>query len=235
MKKNSNSFSESGNAMIYILVVVALFAALTFVLSRNTDTAEQSLLSEQETEVLAGQIIQVSNQVKQGVDTALWGGTNIANLDFCVPVDACYAVAPFTNKVFHPEGGGMIMPRIQDKAINQVNNDPAPGWYMGRFNNVEWTEGAGTDVILIAHQIKQNVCEKINDVLTGDPTPRPLVGVGIPDVLISKTDADGDNQHSGTNEEFNIVDCPTCDDLPSACVVNAGGTIWSFYNIIAQR
>ncbi len=234
-KKPFSFLSQRGNAMIYVLVVIVLFGALTFVLSRQNSTTETGALDEQRVKVYASEIIQVSNQIKQGVDQMIYGGTPIDDLLFCKPSDTCFNSDP-TKEVFNPSGGGIVMPKIPAEAIHQVDANPAPGWYLGRFNNVGWTPAAGQDVIFVAHQIREDVCRKINDLLFGDPAPKALAaGNEINKVLISNSDPDGGAQHTGGAGDLDSAACPNCEGKASACVQNNAGTMWSFYNIIEQQ
>lgn len=232
MRHENKSFSregQAGNAMIYVLIVVVLFAALSFVLSRNTGTSETDIIDEERVKVAASEIIQMSNQVKAGVDQLVFSGTAVADLQFCKNGDICFTSSTY-HQVFHPEGGGIVMPKLAAHAIlDQADNDPPPGWYLGSFNNVEWTPGAGNDVILAAHQIREDVCRRINEMLFNDPAPKPLVGVAIKNVLID-TDEHGDG-----NADLDTGSCPLCDGLVTACVSNAAGTMWSFYSVIEQQ
>jgi len=228
MQKRVQS-SESGNAMVYVLIVVALFAALSFVLARTSGSNEHSALDAEKINIYASQIIQTANQVKQGVNQVVYSGSNINDLNFCLPGEVCFTSAPLYNNVFHPEGGGMVRPHIQGDALNTVNNDPAPGWYIGRFNNVEWTQTAADDVVLAAHQIRQDVCAQINELLTGSPVI-PQLTIEINTALIA------DTRHSnGPNVNLDTTNCAACDGLPALCVANAAGTIWSYYSIIEQQ
>ena len=278
MKDFSMKKAESGNAMIYVLIVVALFAALSFVMARNSGSGEQGTLDTQRINVYASQIVQMSNQVKQGVDQVLYSGSAISNLNFCLPGEVCFTSAPLFNNVFHPEGGGMIRPVLQAETIHAVDNDPDPGWYVGRFNDVKWTplgplgrhdcpvappdcDVAGKpdcndicppgcpssdpaicpphqDVILTAHQIREDVCARINELLTGLPAI-PALTVEINKVLI-----DAARHSNGPNDDLTAVNCPDpdaggplegCEGKAALCVVNAAGTIWSYYSIIEQQ
>lgn len=217
-----------GNAMIYVLVVIALFAALAFVVSRGGDTSEASALDREKVNVYASQIIQVSNQMKQGIDQMVWSGSTLNALDFCLPGEICASSAQ--NRAFQPDGGGMIMPKIPPEAINAVDSDPAPGWYMGRFNNVAWTQTGANDILFVAHQIRQDVCAKINELLVNDATIPPLT-VDNKMALIDTA------RHSGgANVALDTAQCPAgCDGHLSLCVVNADGTIWTYYNVIGPQ
>ncbi len=238
MSGKSKSFSgksEAGNAIIYVLVVIALFAALTFVIARKSGSTQQAVIPEEKLNVYATQIIQVSNQVKQAVDQMVFSGSSLDALQFCLPADACFNVGSSIHKIFHSDGGGVIMPKLMAEAVGQVDTNPAAGWYLGRFNNVGWTATTATDIIMVAHQIREPVCARINELLTGSAAI-PALNVNINKVLISATDADGNVQHTNSpTADFDATVCPGCNGRPSLCVENSTGTAWSYYNILEQR
>lgn len=215
--------------MIYVLVIVALFAALSFILSRQGDTSETSDLTREKTEIYATGILQTAAQLKTAIDQMGFTGTDIDELDFILPDDPDFNDPPNIHKVFHPEGGGVILPRIQSEATNEVNNDPVPGWYAGRFNDVEWTQSTSEDVIATAHQISRAVCEDINRKLTGSATI-PALGRDANELLI-----DASLHGGGPNQDLTAAECAGCEDHAQLCVVNSAGTIYSFYSVIAQQ
>jgi len=159
------SGQESGNALVYVLIAIVLFAALSFTLSRQTDTGEAGELSDTQIELYATQLISYAAQVKSALDQMKFSGARIDDLDFRGPSDATFNTGTQkdrTNRVFHPEGGGVTKGRLPEDALDSnPHSNPAPGWYLGRFNNVEWTPSAGDDVILAAFQINEAVCAKI--------------------------------------------------------------------------
>ncbi len=232
--------SQSGNAMIYVLVVVALFAALSFVLSRQNDASEAGGISNEQLEIYAGTIQQAAAQLKQSVEQMTFTGTAVADLNFVTPDDASFNVADpppapaHGNKVFHPSGGGVVLPRIPDDAIHEPAPNPSglPGrWYIGRFSNVEWTPSAAEDVVLTAHEIKQAVCEKINFKLTGS-TAIPVLTDPVNEVLIDEAAA---GSSATSNIDFTSAECAGCFGKPSLCVKDSVSASWSFYSIIAAE
>jgi len=225
MKKSS----ERGNAMIYVLIAVALFAALNFTLSRNnSDNGEAQDLDDGKTELYIGQLISYAAQAKMAVDQLLFEGTRIDNLNFITPSDPAFETGSDIFKVYHPGGAGLSPGNIPTELIAQTNNTPAAGWYMGRFNNIEWSQSTATDIILVAHQISKKACEKINKKITGN-TSIPAMNVNLANILID------DSEHSGSNIDWTTANCPACADIPALCVSNAGATQFSFYNIIINR
>ena len=241
MKTNKEHFrqesvGEAGNALIYVLIAIALFAALSFTLSRNTDTGEAGSLSDQRAELYSTQIISYAAQTKSAVDQMIFSGARINELDFIDPSNAGFNTGTQkarTNRVFHPEGGGLIKGRLPNEAIDQNITDPVAGWYLGRFNNVEWTEGTGDDVILIAYQISQSVCEKINEKVNGTTTI-PVMGDSIKETMID------DSFYTGTNVDLTTDPggtpiCADCHQIASLCVANQAQNAYGFYTVIADQ
>ena len=219
---------DAGNALIYVLIVIALFGALAFVLSRQRNGNETGQMATQQAATGAMQIIQLSNQIKQGVDQMIYGGTRLEQLNFCLPADGCFVTGDQTAKVFSSDGGGLIPPVLPPASVAQVDENPAPGWYLGAFNNVEWTPTTENDVILTAHQIGRATCAEIDRVLTGSASI-PAVNMPLAKLLV-----DG-SRHSQGNAALDKAACPDCDGKSSLCVSNADATMFSFYNVIEQR
>lgn len=222
---------ERGNALIYVLIAIILFAALGFTLSRTTDTSEVGTLDNEKAELYATQIISYAGQAKSAVDQMLFtASTSINQLDFTQPTDVTFETAPLIHKVYHPQGGGLNPGTLPEAAVAQVTSDPVPGWYMGRFNNIEWTASAADDVVLVAYQISKRVCELINEKITGSTTIPALNGASIRNVLID------DTLHGGTNIELTTDAgdiCPACENMGSMCVQDGG--IYAFYTVIEDQ
>lgn len=221
----------AGNAMVYVLIVIVLFAALGLVMARGGDSSESGALSEERIEIYAGQILETSMQLKQAVDQMVYGGESAATLDFTLPGGAGFGTAPFGSKVFHPQGGGVVLPRLPSDAVAQENTDPPPGWYIGSFNNVDWTIGAGNDVIAVAHQIPESVCARINEKLTGSESI-PELSQAVRRLLI---DSATSSLGAGNNQPFTAADCAACDGKPSLCVKDNGVAAWTFYSILVSE
>lgn len=226
--------------MIYILIAVVLFAALTMMIARQGDNSESGAMDTERAEIAATQIIQTSMQLKQGIDVMMYSGSerdpNTANDDliFTTPDDEpAFSTPPNTHKVFHPAGGGLILQPIPPQAVHEVSTNPPARWYVGRFINVEWSSTAAQEVILTAHQISLPVCRAINQKLLGDPTPLTAI-VNPRTILIDGSVYSGANPVDWTN-----ANCPTCVNKISGCMVGPseipGENIYSFYSIVLSR
>jgi hypothetical protein len=222
---------ERGNALVYVLIAIALFAALSFTLGRQKDENAGAGLSEDRAELYATQIIAYTAQSKSVIDQMLMSGSHINDLIFTLPTDATFSTGSPIHKVYHPEGGGLNPATLPAEAVASGITDPVPGWYLGRFNNIEWT-GAGNDVVLVAYGLKGPVCEKLNE-STGGGSPPPSMGDTIRNVMID------DSIHGGTNVALWTTDpagtpiCGDCHKRSSLCVQQGG--IYAFYTIVADQ
>lgn len=226
--------------MIYILIAVVLFGALTMMVARQGDNSESGAMDNERAEIAAAQIIQTSMQLKQGIDMMLYSGSERDpnapddDLVFTTPDDEpAFSTPPNGHKVFHPAGGGLILQPIPPQAIEQVSTNPPARWYVGRFINVEWTNTAAQEVILTAHQISEPVCRAINQKLLGNPAP--LTAIVNPRTIL----IDGSVYSSTNPVDWTTSNCPDCEGKIAGCLVGPsevpGRNVYSFYSIVLSR
>lgn len=221
--------SQRGNAFLYVLIAIALFAALSLVLGRQTsDTSEAEGVAGERTNMYATQILAHAASVKSIVDQMMATGTLPDNLSFVKPADAGYAAAPHIAKVYHPEGGGLTDKPLAAAIAGTVTSDPPAGWYLGRFNTVEWSPSAAPDVILTAFQISKAVCAQINEQVTGS-TAIPVLGASARDLLVDAA------AHGGANADFTVAACAACEGMTSLCVKDNAQEIYAYYSLIVDR
>lgn len=228
-----NRASERGNALVYVLIAIVLFGALSFTLGRQTDTNEAGMMSDEMSELYATQIISYTAQVRSAIEQMEFtAATSVDQLDFTAPTDAAFDTGTLIHKVYHPQGGGVVPGKLPAAAIAQTATDPVAGWYFGRFNNIEWTATTGEDVILTAFQIDPVVCGKINEKINGS-SAIPTTTVALRNILIDDALA----AHTGTNVPFTTIlpasICPDCQNMGSLCIQNGGQ--YAFYTIIADQ
>ena len=241
MREKPLKTSMSGNAMIYILLALALLAGLTMVLSRGNDQAGDTLSSDQ-AELLTTRMTAYAGVAKNAVDQMMMSGTNINNLSFLRPNQDSFDDAPFINKLHHPEGGGLSLDSADDNLFTGAGTEPPPGWYIGRFNNIEWTPTTANDIVLAAHDISQAVCASINKKITGSTDIPALAGTGDPatyfiDSAINGPLDVGTGQPTAgvANADLTIVECADCEGYPSLCVSGNAATQWTYYSIISGQ
>lgn len=223
-KKTVYHSTENGNALVYVLIAIVLFAALSFTLSRNMGGSSTKEIDTARAELYAIELIAYSAQVKSVIDQMTFTGTRFNTLDFTQPSEADFNTAPHIHKIFHPQGGGLTPINLPDRTIKEISTNPKAGWYLGLFNNVEWTKGTGTDIILTAHQISKAVCRAINDKITNSTTI-PVIAGDLEDYLVD----------TGTNNTFTATSCADCEGYVALCVSNNTASTYSFYTIILDR
>lgn len=245
MKTNSeqinNRRAESGNVLVYVLIAIVLFAALNFTLSRQTDSTEAGALDQNKAELYATELITYAANVKEAYDKMEFSGAKLEDIDFTPPSAATFNTAPTIKKIFHPDGGGLNPVTLPEKVGITTLTDPVAGWYLGRFNNVEWTgaDTTKTDIVLTAYGIAQSVCGFINQKITGN-TAIPSITDPIKEVLVPQSSG-GTANFTGANQDLTTDPanttpapiCPDCHNKPSFCVQEGG--IYAFYTVIANR
>jgi len=100
------SSKTSGNVLFLILIAVALFAALSYAVTSSSRGGSNNGSTEKE-QLQASNILNYQASIKVAIDRMVISGTPVENIDFSRPEDAGFDTAPYTNKLFHPQGGGV--------------------------------------------------------------------------------------------------------------------------------
>lgn len=217
----------NGNAMIYILLALALLAGLTMVLNRSNDTGGDDLAKDK-AELLALQVTAYAGSAKNAVDQMLMSGTPVTSLNFVLPSDPAFDTGSNIHKVYHPAGGGLTYKRADATIFDTTSSySTLGGWYMTRTNNVEWTPTTAPDVLLVAWRIHKTLCENINKKITGS-TAIPAIAAPVEIFL-------GTSNGATSNANFMIADCAACNGYPALCVSNASLNNFAYYNIISGQ
>jgi hypothetical protein len=181
---------EHGSVLIYILVAIALFAALSFTVSqsqRGGNTKNDELLT-----LYGSEIMQYTNGLQRAVRTLRIEDVQYDEISFENNVIAGYTNLNCTNdkcKIFHPSGGGMAYQEpLSDEWLDgsRIGETYFGEWYfpgetcvldVGTDTGVACSSD-GTDneeIIVILPWIKRELCERINRDLgitdVGDPIP----------------------------------------------------------------
>lgn len=223
IKTNQNEHNQdNGNAMIYVLIALALFGFLTMTLSRQNNQADGQDIDDEQAEFYANELIEYATSANQVIDRMLYSGTNINELDFINPTSAGFNTPPHIHKVYHPEGGGLnYMSGLSEGIAGDIN----ARWAINdRLTNTEWTPTTQNDVFLTAVRIKKEICESINKKITGSK-----------DIPIS-TNTLGELFTGGTHN-LDSTNCPNCAGYSSLCLRYTSGAnnSYGFYNIIVAQ
>lgn len=229
----NRSKSNRGNAFLYILVAVVLFGALIFALSRggqqNSGVAE---LDSGRAKVAANEILSYAATAANNLTQMDSSGITADQIDFMLPNDSDFntdaPANPNIHKLFHPSGGGLGYKSLPQDANDDDGVGLAAGYYIGRFNNIEWTPTTAPDIIFAAYEIKTPVCAEINRKLTGSTVIPTVSGDSLENFFIEAS------LHSGANAPFEVANCAACEEKPALCVANAAGKNL-FYSILAAE
>ena len=209
---------------MYVLIGVVLFAALSFVLMRQSETGGgESRLSDDKAKLVADQLIAYATTTKAAVEQMrVMQNVLPTEFDFTKPDEAGFGTAPYTAKVFHPAGGGINLFNATDDMF--ASGSAKRGWVAQTGTNVEWSTSTASDIILSFVDVATPVCKAINQRLYKESSV-PASTVSTPVVSIHGGGDDGD---------FALSDCPSCNQRVSYCIKDTDG-VNVFYNLILVR
>lgn len=218
--------NASGNALIYVLLALALLAGLTMVLSRGASTGGDNLDVER-AELATTRMTAYAGAAKGVIDQMMMSGSNMNNLDFVRPNQASFDTGVHIHKIHHPAGGGLTRGEASPDMFITATDTPLPGWYFTDEMNVDWTPTGANDVVLVAYRIHESICANINKKIKGSATIPILYG-GMAQAFL--TTADG-----GGGSFLGVNTCADCAGYPSLCVSNPTQTEHTYYNVISAQ
>lgn len=210
--------TQKGSVLLYILIAVALMAAVTYAVTRDTGGQDVTKLSESQHKLYAGELIAHSTAANMAVKQITQWGVNYDELLFDGPTDAGYATNT-GRQVYNPSGAGLAVFRAQDDYFDE---NGTTGWAWQGNVNVEWSSTTATDLIYSFINVATPICEQINLRLTGSTT--------IPTATVSFVDT---FTETGNNDPFIASECADCEGVMSLCITD--GTTNAYYNIIGSR
>ena len=160
---------ESGNVLFIILIAVALFGALNFVVGNMLRGGNPQAISEQKASILADEILAQARDIRQTVQNLrISNGCGDDDISFENPITAGYEHSPVADdecKVFHPDGGGLnyIAPPEEWLETSQSGNT---GYAEVRFVGKPAVLDIGSgekELIMFVNFVKQPICLAIND------------------------------------------------------------------------
>jgi hypothetical protein len=214
-----------GNALIYILLTLALLAGLTMVLSSGASTGGDDLAADQ-VELATTRMVAYAGSAKNAVDQMMMSGSQFSDLVLLRPDQVGFDAGSNIHKIYHPAGGGLTFKEPTTDIFVTATDAPVPGWYFTNETNVEWTPSAADDLVFVAYRIHLNICENINKKITGSADIPVLTTVN----KVYLATADG-----GVSGALDTAVCPQCEGYPSLCIANNGHTAYIYYNIISAQ
>lgn len=173
----SEDFSpQSGNMLVWILIMVALFAALSYAMMQGSRTSATTATTEK-ARLMAAEIIQYAVGTKSAVKSMLVGSRcTERQISFDGALGATSYVnalspADYKCHVFKPQGGGVRPVTAPGQDPNLQGNT---GYGVMFFSGSDSISGAGdignADLWMYIPYLYQSVCEQINMSLMSSTT-----------------------------------------------------------------
>ena len=143
METKRNTHDQKGNAIWFVLVAVALLAALTMSMTRSSDTVEQNGDIER-ARILASDLMRYTGGMKAAIDKMLLTGISESDLCFHAPEwgHSDYngpSCAESTNQLFNVDGAGLAWRTF----------DFVSGWDIFGSHKVDNLETSAAELIIL--------------------------------------------------------------------------------------
>ena len=182
--------NQRGTVMVYILVAIGLFSALTYAISSGNRT-NTSAITEQQASLAAQEMIEYASSVATAVQKLKLRGFEEYELDFSNNVYKLTDDTPFPAanssctssacRIFDVNGGGLEAVYAPDHAHISASSLPGgtgstSGQGNFRSNYVQGVGSTAPDLVFEYTYISPVVCKKINELLGIDnPSDAPPV------------------------------------------------------------
>lgn len=207
-----------GNVLVYVLIAVALLAALTYAVSGENRGTQTTQIDSARAKLWASDLIKHATAAEIAVKQMGAFGVDLNEVKFDLPSEAGYSVDP-TLQIYHPRGGGLSVLNVNDSFFDA---NGTVGWKWQGNVNVGWTKTAATDLIYSFINVSTSICEQINQQLTNSKAI-PLSTVNFTNTFTE----------SVTDDDLTAVECAACENVYSLCI--SDGTTNAFYTIIGSR
>jgi hypothetical protein len=216
--------NSAGNVLIYVLIAVVLFAALSFALTKQLGNGGMTgTLDTNKARLRGEEMINYATAMRSTVEQMnTMSNVLPQEFSFLTQADAAYATDRHTPQVFHPAGGGMNTFSASTEMF--ATGSAKRGWVAQTGTNVEWTKTSGSDVIYTFLDVSPAICAAINERLFKS-TNIPVTTLDPNKIFI---------QGGADDADFTSAMCTDCVQKTSMCVQASDGTD-AFYNIILAR
>lgn len=158
--------SENGSVFFIILLAIAMFAMLSYAVSKGSRSSA-SALTEEKSRLMAQEIISYSESVAKAVQTLRLRGVGETQISFEGTLGSLNYQNPNCTttdcRVFAPSGGA-----VTPLAPPANSNNGTPYFFGGRvyFNGVGGNTGAeGAELYMFLPYVDRNLCLALNKVL----------------------------------------------------------------------
>lgn len=159
--------SEAGNAFLFILLGVVLFAALGITVSRSMRSDSTTTLTKREASLAASDIIAYGQRIARGVDRARRNGCSENDISFNNPFESGYnhtPAAPVKCVIFDPQGVGLSWASPPDRYFDTAQYLAAGQreWHFHGETAWEGKVSAASELSAYLPNLQRDVCLEIN-------------------------------------------------------------------------
>jgi hypothetical protein len=239
---------ESGNVLFYILIAVALLAALSYAIAYGSRIAVQNL-DEDRLRLLASEVIGYSDNIATAVSQLRLRGFDPSEISFETPQTAANDYintncADNTCLIFHPAGAGLLWNFAPSQALDTIHSAETDyeWWSFSAHYDVKevGTNCAGDsckDLVLYLNYLRRDVCIQINEFLginnPGDLPPEEDGGLDPMNNHFKGTFSNLAGEVTGKNAE----DLAALNTQKAACVSHTTpvNPTYIFYQVLVPR
>lgn len=243
---------QSGNALVIILITIALFAALMFTFTRSSNNGSTKVLSDSDSQLVATEILDYARDIEGAVNRLVARGCSENEISFDYDSDNdgnwlednTSSPADFSCHVVYPQTGGghyVETSEAQDRGWMLRTDVTYPGVIAPWAYMVDGVgEDSNHDLIWFIPSVSREVCLQINTILgvdnpSGNP-PRDTTGSAIEGIgfngetsplMFNEIDApELSGRHTG---------CYVTDDQAGASNAYDGTDYYYFYHVLLAR
>lgn len=227
--------SERGNVLFYILIAVALLAALSYAVSQGNRSTGK--IGDEQARLYASEILEYSNVVASTVGQLRLRGCDTDEISFENDIESGYtnSNAPTDEScdVFSISGGAMSWISPPEDAMDSAES-PDYLWHIYGDNEIDevgTTTGAAasSDLVLFVDELSQSVCQQINGLLgVTDTSATPPT-----DTDIGETKFTGSYSYTATiGDEAGGA---ALSRGTAGCFENTTDTEYVFYKVLISR
>ena len=240
--------NDSGNVLIYILIAVALLAALSYAVARMGHSSGLTEFSNERDGLMASELIEYGTVMGNAIAQLRLRGYPDTEISFANDIDTDYTNPNCVEsgcEIFNPAGGALhyLEPKAEWLDDSQSAQAHYGELYITGSSNVEDVGTGDDDLILFVPYIRKSLCEAINTKLgilpSSDDVPSETDGPFVTgDEFIGTYGSAADQKISGdgTTGETEILH-----NQSAGCTEGSGGASippagsYHFYQVLISR
>ncbi len=231
--------SQDGNVLFLILIAVALFAALSYVVVQSSRSGSGTTSREKNLLTASG-VTQYPTALRTAAMRMNLAGVSPDEMKFDLPGTAGFTAASVSTLVFHPQGGGALNKTQSRETGITLTWYYNANYYVPGVGLDPSTNSDGNDLIAFLPGVSNEVCQQINEGLKVDLSTCSTVSNSIP--VAAAMNYTGlaeslDSTHSYPTTAGNVVQCDggtAFDHQAAACFQDGSGTNY-FYAVLLEQ